>query len=304
MDAMSISSEGKSGPRLHTHRPPRQNKSISQWTKAHESKEHIGEAGEYMKSLTRSRVRTQRNSFLAGLLMGMFLFVSSWSFAQLSTASIHGIVKDPQGFVVPNATVTLRNVDTSVENATVSTSSGAYAILDITPGRYTLEAKTAGFAAAQVPTFTLTVGQQASIDFSLKIGSQASVVTVQGATPELETSSANLGTVMGMHQVNDLPLNGRNFTQLLLLTPGVSPINLSQNSQTAYGAPIAIGSSFSFPAINGQTNRSNYFLADGLNNFISYQSAYAVPPIIDAIQEFKVVSYTDSAEFGSVLRAY
>jgi hypothetical protein len=136
----------------------------------------------------------------------------------------------------------LRNVDTSVESTTVSSSSGAYAILDITPGRYTIEAKKAGFAAAQVPTFTLTVGQQASIDFSLKIGSQASVVTVQGATPELQTSSANLGTVMGMHQVNDLPLNGRNFTQLLLLTPGVSPINRSQNSGTAYGAPIANGS--------------------------------------------------------------
>ncbi|MGB8478373.1 MAG: carboxypeptidase regulatory-like domain-containing protein [Acidobacteriaceae bacterium] len=252
----------------------------------------------------RSRLRTQRSSFLAGLLMGLLLFMSSWSFAQLSTSSLHGVVKDTQGSVVPNAALVLRNVDTSVENTTVSSGSGAYEFLDITPGRYTIEAKAAGFAAAQVPTFTLTVGQQASIDFSLNVGSQASAVTVQGAAPQLQTSSANLGTVIGTQQVNDLPLNGRNFTQLLLLTPGASATNVSQNGTFGPGyqfTPIALGSSYSFPAINGQTNRSNFYLTDGLTNNVTFMSTYAVPPIVDAIQEFKVVSHTDSAEFGSVL---
>src|SRR5262249_54266546 len=105
--------------------------------------------------------------------------------------------------------------------------------------------------------------------------------------------------------VNDLPLNGRNFTQLLSLTPGVVPISVGQNGMGGrvggFATPIAEGADFSFPSINGATNRSNYFLTDGLNNFAAFLTAYAVPSIIDAIQEFKVVSPTESSEFGSVL---
>jgi hypothetical protein len=105
-----------------------------------------------------------------------------------------------------------------------------------------------------------------------------------------------LGTVIATNQVNDLPLNGRNFTQLLSLTPGVSPISVSQNNMGGrtggFASPIAEGSAFSFPSINGATNRSNYFLTDGMNNFAAFLSTYAVPPIIDAIQEFKVVSHS------------
>ncbi len=122
---------------------------------------------------------------------------------------------------------------------------------------------------------------------------------------QLQTSTAELGTVIATHQVNDLPLNGRNFTQLLSLTPGVSPISVGQNNMGGrtggFAAPIAEGAEFTFPSVNGATNRSNYFLTDGMSNFAAFLSTYAVPPIIDAIQEFKVVSRTDTAEFGSVL---
>ena len=89
------------------------------------------------------------------------------------------------------------------------------------------------------------------------------------------------------------------------LTPGVVPISTGQNGMGGrtggFAAPVAVGASFTFPAINGQSNRSNFFLTDGLTNYGSLLSTYAVPPIIDAIQEFKVVSHTDDAEFGSVL---
>ena len=125
-------------------------------------------------------------------------------------------------------------------------------------------------------------------------------MTVQGATPQLQTSGANLGTVISTQQVNDLPLNGRNFTELLILTPGVSPVNTGQNGQS-WLSSAAVGSTQLFPDVNGQTSRSDYFFTDGLNNYGAFISTYAVPPIIDAIQEFKIVSHTDSAEFGSVL---
>jgi hypothetical protein len=225
--------------------------------------------------------------------------------AQLSSASLTGTVKDASGAVVVNATVVLRNVDTTVEHNTVSNEAGNYVFLNLTPGKYTLTASASGFASKRVDEFVLAVNQTASIDITLRVGSQVDVVTISAETEQLELSTADLGTVIATKQVNDLPLNGRNFTQLLALTPGVAPVSVSQNNMGGrpggFAAPIAIGSAFIFPAVNGQTNRSNYFLTDGLDNFGTFQSTYAVPPIVDAIQEFKVVSHPDSAEFGSVL---
>src|SRR5271163_3234780 len=234
----------------------------------------------------------------ACLLVGLLL-LSGTAFAQLSTASLSGAVRDSGGAVVPRAKIVLRNAATGVEKTTTSSGAGTYIFGDITPGGYTLQASAPNFAEQKVPEFTLTVGQKATIDFSLTVGSQTTVVTVEAAPPQLDASSANLGTVIGTRQVNDLPLNGRDFTQLLTLTPGVSSADNSQAS-SGYAQPSAQGASFVIPAINGQGNRSNYFFTDGLSNFGSFHSVYAVPPIIDAIQEFKVVSHADSAEYGSV----
>ena len=221
--------------------------------------------------------------------------------AQVSTATISGVVRDPSGAVLPNASVILQNVDTSVENTTVTNKSGVYTLVSVQPGRYVLKATASGFSTKQVEALTITVGQIVSLDVSLAVGSESSLVTVQGATTQLETSNASLGIVIGTQQTNDLPLNGRNFTELLTLTPGVSAVNTSQNSGGGFSTPSAITSDVVIPAINGQGNRSNMFLADGMNNFDNIVSTYTVPPIIDAIQEFKVVSHTDSAEYGGVI---
>lgn len=243
-----------------------------------------------------------RKYWVAGALMLALLSVVSPSFAQLSTASINGVVTDAQGAVIPRATIVLTNVATSVENTTLSNGAGHYTFLNILPGNYTLAAKATGFAPMKVSAFTLVVNQVATVNFELKVGSLNTVVTVQANQALLNVTSASLGTVVATRQVNDLPLNGRNFTQLLTLTPGASPINVGQNAQGGFGGTQpAQGSSFVLPAVNGQTGRSNFFLTDGMINYGSYMSSYAVPPIIDAIQEFKVVSHTDSAEFGSVL---
>ncbi len=238
-------------------------------------------------------------------LIGVLVLTSGAVRAQLSTASLNGVVRDPQGAVVPKAAVVLQNADTGVERTTSTNDSGAYVFPDINPGRYTLKVSAASFATKQIAPFVLAVNQTATIDVPLTIGAESQVVSVEATSEQLQASSAELGTVIATHEVNDLPLNGRNFTQLLSLTPGVVPISVGQNGMGGrtggFAAPIAEGASFSFPSINGATNRSNYFLTDGLNNFAAFLSTYAVPPIIDAIQEFKVVSHTDSAEFGSVL---
>jgi len=257
-------------------------------------------------SVERSETRSDNRVFAllrACLLMSSILLLSATGFSQLSTASLSGAVRDSSGAVIPNAKVVLRDVDTAVEHATTSNGAGAYLFPDITPGKYTVRASAQGFAEQHVPEFTLTVGHAATIDFVLSVGSQTSVVTVQGTTPQLEATNSNLGLVVETQQVNDLPLNGRDFTQLLTLTPGMSPVNNAQSGpgQGSYATPEPTNQNSTIPSVNGQGSRSDYFFTDGLSNFGAFHSVYAVPPIIDEIQEFKVVSHADSAEYGSVL---
>ena len=218
--------------------------------------------------------------------------------AQTSSASINGTVKDPTAAVIPAATVTLRNVATGVQQIVETNSAGDYVLLNILPGRYTLQASKQGFATVTEKEFSLYVNQTATFDFTLAVGSASQSVTVQAEATHVEASTAELGSVVDTRQVSDLPLNGRNFTQLLLLTPGASPVNISQNAGGWGSAPIGV---FSFPALNGQRNRSNYFMLDGTNNLSTYVSEYAFPPIIDDVQEFKVDSHNDSAEFGGAV---
>jgi len=199
--------------------------------------------------------------------------------AQLSSATLNGVVRDSTGAVIKDASVVLRNLGTSVERITASNDTGNYVFSDVTPGPYTLKVSAQSFATKQVSEFVLTVSQTATIDITLSAGSESEVMTVTATGEQLQSSTAELGTVIATKQVNDLPLNGRNFTRLLSLTPGVAPINVSQNNNGEFMTAIAKGSAFEFPAINGATNRSNYFLTDGLTNFAAFLSTYAVPPI-------------------------
>ena len=235
----------------------------------------------------------------------VLLFFAGSAWGQVSTASVNGVVRDPKGAVISGASIVLESVETSVQHTSVSNNAGEYVILNVTPGRYTIEAKATGFSSQKSAEFVLAVAQVATFDFSLTIGTATEVVNVDSTAAQLEVSNASLGTVIETKQVNELPLNGRNFTQLLALTPGVVPIMVGQSNGMSggggFGAAVAIGSDYSFPAINGQTNRSDFFLMDGLYDYGAIESTYAIAPIIDAIQEFKVVSHTDNAEFGGVL---
>src|SRR5690242_9715624 len=221
------------------------------------------------------------------------------SFAQLSTASVTGVVRDSSGSVLANAKLTLTNLATSVKRESQSNSAGNYLFLNLQPGTYSLEATAPGFQTWQLPSITLAVNQTATLDVSMQVGALQQTVTVEAAGELLQQSTAEVGAVIAAKQVVDLPLNGRNFTQLLSLSPGVAPVSVSQNND-GFGN-VAQGTQFSFPAINGQTNRSNLFMTDGLINQGAFSSTYAVPPIVDSIEEFKVNGHTDLAEFGQAL---
>jgi hypothetical protein len=221
------------------------------------------------------------------------LFLAA-SYAQVSTASIQGTVRDASGASIPAATIVLRNNGTNVETNTSTNGTGEYAIVNILPGAYSLRVSKQGFQTAQQTDFRLSVNQTAAHDFVLPLGSAEQTVTVTSAAPTIESSTAELGAVIDTASVNDLPLNGRNFTQLLQLTPGASPVNTAQT----FGFR-GVGAT-DFPSFHGARNRANLFLVDGINDQASITSNYAVPPIVDDIQEFKVDAHNDQVQFGGV----
>ncbi len=250
----------------------------------------------------RNRASVLQRTLLSALLSAALLILQSTPLsAQQSSAAINGIVTDPTGSSVEGATISLTAVDTSITRTAVSNSSGAYTFVNILPAQYTLKASKEGFNTISQPQFEMYVNQTATYDFHLAVGSTQQTVTVEAAAAEIQSSTSELGTVINEKAVNELPLNGRNFTQLLQLTPGASPVSVAQNSGGGGGfAGNAIGT-FTFPAMNGQRNRSNMFLLDGANDLGSFIGNYNFAPIIDTVQEFKVQSHNDEAQFGQAL---
>jgi Carboxypeptidase regulatory-like domain/TonB dependent receptor len=221
--------------------------------------------------------------------------------AQQSLAAINGAVTDESGAVVVGATITLTSVETGVTRTSVSNGSGNYVFVDVEPAAYTMKLVKEGFSTVNQPQFTMYVNQTATFNFHLTVGSTQQSVTVEATAAAIESSTSELGTVINERAVNDLPLNGRNFTQLLALTPGASPVSVAQNSGGGGGfAGNAIGT-FAFPALNGQRNRSNMFLLDGTVDLGSFIGNYNFAPIVDTVQEFKVQSHNDEAEFGQAV---
>lgn len=228
-----------------------------------------------------------------------FCLVSLPMHGQSSSASVSGIVADASGAVVAAAQVILHNSATNVERTTSTSPSGSYSIVNVQPGSYAIEVRKQGFKVARKTQVELSVSQSASFNFALEVGDVDQSVSVAAESSEVQSSSAELGAVIGAKSVRDLPLNGRNFTELLQLAPGVSRVTVAQNGTGGAGSAKPTGS-FTFPSVNGQRNRSNMFALDGANDLGSYSGTYNYEPIIDDIQEFKVQTHSDLAEFGEV----
>jgi len=234
------------------------------------------------------------------LILGLFLISCELcdAYAQISSAAVNGTVRDQQGANVPNATITLRNTATSVGRSSTTNEGGNYSFPSVTPGRYTLIISAPSFQTEQISAFDVAIDQVISMNSSLRPGDVKVAVMVEAEGVQIESSTSQLGSVIEQKKVQDLPLNGRNFTQLLTLTPGATPVSVGQNSDGANTA-VTQGSTFSFPSINGQPNRSNLYLVDGMNDNNAWYNTYAVAPVVDAIQEFKVNSHND-AQYGQV----
>ncbi len=241
------------------------------------------------------------------LLFAILLFVDRPGKAQTDTAILQGVVVDPQGAVLPQATVTITNNATSNSRTSQSNASGSFAFVGLLPGTYSLRAEHPGFQALSLPDVVLNVGGRNQVTLHLIVGSVGETVTVEAGQSPLETTDVGVSNVVSQQEIKNMPLNGRSFQDLIQLSPGVtsnSPQSTKQAGQLS---------------VNGQANTSNNFILDGVsvnasagNNggFTNLGAAGAVPVgtvvgttqsivPVDDLQEFRVETSSYTAEYGS-----
>ncbi|MGC2161740.1 MAG: TonB-dependent receptor [Silvibacterium sp.] len=219
--------------------------------------------------------------------------------AQTVTGSIRGIVTDSSGAIVPGATVIATNLATSVKTTATTNQAGEYSIHFLPIGRYQLTVASSGFTTAKYGPFSLEIDQTAKIDIPLSVGAANTTVTVSGQTqPILNTESATLGETFTENTINSVPLNGRDFTQLTVYTPGaVAPGFSSYGGGDSTERAVDAGNEVS---VNGNRQQSNNYLLDGqeinenLNNTLGYN------PSPDALAQIRVIASNANAEFGNV----
>src|SRR5579864_6901143 len=225
--------------------------------------------------------------------------------AQSASGGVNGTITDRSDAGISGATVRLTNVGTKITNQTKTNSSGNFVFINVMPGAYVLDVEKSGFKAAHVSQFDIDVNQTLTQLVQLDVGAVNESVTVSAEAPLLQASTSEIGTVIGERQVKELPLNGRNFTQLMILTPGITPVATAQGSTSVGSQDAGItgipNTQFYKPSVNGQSNRESVFLLDGIMNTDLRGAVYGVLPIIDTIDEFKVQSQNDKPEYGGVL---
>jgi len=242
-------------------------------------------------------------------LLFVLLVSTATLFAQTPTAVVNGTVVDTSGAMVPDARVIAVNQETNFASQKNTAADGTFTIINLLPGNYVLTVEKSGFKKAALPVFKLDVNQTLTEKIELQVGSSAETVTVSAESVGvmLQRATTELGTTIDEQMMHELPLNGRNFTELLILEPGVNPVNTAQGGNgigSADGGNIGIPNAVVYrPSVNGAGNRSNAFYLDGIINTDDRGGGWAIQPIADTIQEFKVQSHNNDASYGNVLGA-
>src|SRR5207247_7157528 len=213
--------------------------------------------------------------------------------AQVDTGTVLGTVTDASGAPISGASVTLTNEGTTAALTTTTSGDGGYKFTPVKIGTYNIKATYQGFQTVTQKAIQVNVGADVVIDVALKPGQVSEIVEVTSTTPVLETQNASVGQVVDSRNVNNLPLNGRNFTFLAQLAAGVNTPQADTRGNAASGAFAA----------NGNRPAQNNYLLDGIDNnsdtvdFLNGTNFVVLPPV-DAIEEFKVQTTGFSAEYG------
>lgn len=230
---------------------------------------------------------------LGMLLIAVLMFgvLTRHALAQADQGAITGFVTDPTGAVIPNAQVTLTNVDTALTLTTKTDNSGNYVFSPIKIGNYKVAVSAPGFSTTTQENIQVHVQDRVAVNVQLKAGETSTSITVTDAPPLLQTQEGSTGQVISAKAINDTPLNGRNWVFIAQLTAGAAPSN---------GARGQKGGDFD---ANGQRAEQNNYIMDGVDNNVNVVdffngASYVVRPPPDALAEFKVQTGDYSAEFG------
>jgi hypothetical protein len=215
--------------------------------------------------------------------------------AQQITGNIRGTVTDPSGAVVKGAAVTAHQAETGLSRKTTTDRNGSYVLLELPIGHYRLNVAVSGFQEYVQNGITLNVNETASVSPRLVLGSEKQQVLVTADADLIEPTVTSMGKVVQQRELEDLPLNGRNFSQLGLLQPGVVPLT---PGVAEAGGSLRNGQAY---AVNGQRPESNNFLIDGASNFNGVDGGFILKPPVDAIGEFRIITHGANAEFGGAL---
>jgi Carboxypeptidase regulatory-like domain len=237
------------------------------------------------------------------LVLILILCLTGLALAQTDTARLFGTITDPTGAVVPNATITLSEAATGRVVTAQTDASGNYVLNALPIGKYHLEVKQEGFKTAKAD-FSLQVSQVQELSLKLETGSASTTVEVTGDVPVVDTATSSAGEVIEGRQVVDLPLNGRNFSSLALLTPGVSRGSYS-NIAAGSGPGGAAAETWrnyesggAALAVNGLRPQADNYIMDGIDNNESLVNSIVIFPAIEDIAEFKTTTNVAPAEFG------
>ncbi len=210
-----------------------------------------------------------------------------------STASITGTVTDATGAVIPNATVTVRNQNTGEERTMQTDSAGIYAVPSLPVGTYRVEVKSSGMQTTAAPNLVLNVGTTVRQDFSLKVAATTETIEITAAAPVVQGSTVSVGSVVNQTTVQEIPLNGRHFIDLTLLTAGT----VTPPANGFLTAPLRGQGSFGFNSGGAREDEVNYMI-NGVNLSDPVQNQITFQPTINTVSEFKLDNSTYSAEYG------
>jgi len=227
--------------------------------------------------------------------VALLLVVSVATGRAQTEGAISGTVTDSSGAATPGATVTVTNTATGGTRNTTTNSEGLYAFPGLPPGSYQLKVELQGFKTAEIRSFKVDVQQTVRVDVPLQVGALDETVTVVGQSPLLNTQSTTLGTVIDNKVVTELPLNGRQYLNLVAVAPNVNVLSPAAGQA---GARLGGERAAQSISVGGQRIFFNYYTLDGVNNTDPNFNNYIALPSIDAIQEFKVQTGVYPAEFG------
>src|SRR5438067_9258053 len=230
--------------------------------------------------------------------LAIFAGIATSGAAGQATVAVAAVVTESSGVVIPGVTIEATSRDTGQVRTTATGGDGFYTIPLLNPGVYGVKATLAGFRTTVRENVTVAVNETVRADLALQVGALVEQVVVEAQSPLVETTNATLGVVIDRQKVVDLPLNGRNFTQLGTLTPGVLAPPVALGGQSGDATPGGFGNVTGGFNVYGQRNQSNNFLLDGSANNDSFNTGFVLRPPPDAIQEFKILTHSYDAEYG------